>query len=45
MKETLEKRQRLYDSIKDVKDSNTKFVLYSQFISKYYPEAFERLEK
>jgi hypothetical protein len=43
--ETLESRQRLYDAIKDVRDSNTRFVLYSQFIHKYYPEAFDVVVK
>jgi hypothetical protein len=40
-KETLEQRQRLYEMINNVKDIYTKKVLYSQFISKYYPEAID----
>lgn len=39
--EDLEKRQRLFDSIKDVKDEYTKKVLYSQFIDMYYTSAFD----
>ena len=44
MKDTLEKRQRLYDSIKDVKDEYTKNVLYSQFVDRYYGEAFDSIQ-
>jgi len=40
----LEKRQRLYDSIKDCKDEFSRKVLYSQFIDMYYLEAFNAIE-
>jgi hypothetical protein len=41
---SLEKKQRLYDSIKDVKDEYTRKVLYSQFVDKYYVEAFDAIQ-
>ena len=44
MPDTLKQRQRLYDSIKDVKDEFTRNVLYSQFIDKYYGDAFDSIQ-
>jgi len=41
--EYLDKRQRLYDSIAQVKDDYTRRVLYSQFIDSEYKEAFEAI--
>jgi len=36
-------KERLYDSIKDMKDDYTRKVLYSQFIHKYYPVALDAI--
>jgi hypothetical protein len=43
MTDTLEQRQKLYDSIMRVVDKPTREVLYVQFIHKYYPEAFDAI--
>lgn len=43
MSETLERRERLYHSIKNVHDEHTRKVLYSQFIDEYYKEAFDAI--
>ena len=43
--EKLEQRQRLYDSIKCVKDNYTRDVLNTQFVDKYYPEAFNSIQE
>jgi len=40
---TLEEKQRLYDSIKDVIDLPTRRILYIQFVGNYYPEAFKSI--
>lgn len=44
-KETLEQRQRLYDTIKCVEDLPTRNLLYIQFIDKYYPEALKAISE
>ena len=44
MTDELDKKQRLYDSIKDVKDEYTRKVLYSQFIDMYYINAFNAIQ-
>ena len=44
MSDSLEARQRLYDSIKGVRDEYTREVLYSQFIDKYYGDAFDSIQ-
>lgn len=36
-------KEKLYDSIKMIKDEYTRKVLYSQFIDKYYVEAFDSI--
>ena len=36
--------QILYNSIAKVEDEYTRKVLYSQFIDKYYPEAFNAIQ-
>lgn len=37
-------KEDLYNSIKQVKDDYTRKVLYSQFIDKYYIEAFNAIQ-
>jgi len=39
----MSEQKRLYESITSVKDDYTKKVLYSQFIHKYYPIAFDAI--
>lgn len=41
----LEKRERLFKTIADVKDEHTRKVLYSQFVDEYYPVAFDSILK
>lgn len=45
MKDSLEKRERLYNSIKDVRDDFTRKVLYSQFVDRYYGNAFDSIQE
>ena len=42
--DTPEKKQRLYDSLKDVQDEHTRQVLYSQFVDMYYQDAFNAIQ-
>lgn len=35
--------KKLYDSIADVKDDTTRWVLYVQFIMKYFPKCYEAI--
>ena len=43
MKEFIDNLNGLYTSIVDIDDLPTRRILYIQFISKYYPEAFRVL--
>jgi len=33
----------LYNSIEDVKDRNARWVLYVQFVQKYFPKCYEAI--